>query len=107
MPSRFEPCGLTQMQAMRYGAVPVVTATGGLVDTVVDADVERGGTGFVAGRVMSEDLLAALFRAARRLRDRRRVLTLRRRIMAIDWSWRSPAADYGRLYEELVDRPRP
>jgi starch synthase len=107
MPSRFEPCGLTQMQAMRYGAVPVVTATGGLVDTVVDADADRAGTGFVAGRIMSEDLLAALFRAARRLRDRRRTVTLRRRIMAIDWSWRSPAADYLRLYEELVDRPRP
>jgi starch synthase len=107
MPSRFEPCGLTQMQAMRYGAVPVVTATGGLVDTVVDADAERAGTGFVAGRIMSEDLLAALFRAARRLRDRRRTLTLRRRIMAIDWSWRSPAADHRRLYEDLVDRPRP
>ena len=107
MPSRFEPCGLTQMQAMRYGAVPVVTATGGLVDTVVDADADRAGTGFVAERIMSEDLLAALFRAAHRLRDRRRAATLRRRIMGIDWSWRSPAADYLRLYEELVDRPRP
>ena len=107
MPSRFEPCGLTQMQAMRYGAVPVVTATDGLVDTVVDADGDRSGTGFVAGRIRSEDLLAALFRAARRLRDRRRTATLRRRIMAIDWSWRSPAADYLRLYDDVVDdRPR-
>jgi starch synthase len=106
MPSRFEPCGLTQMQAMRYGAVPVVTATGGLVDTVVDADLDRQGTGFVARRAMSEDLLAALFRAARRARDRRRLATLRRRIMTIDWSWRLPADEHLRLYRELVEGPR-
>ena len=68
MPSRFEPCGLTQMQAMRYGAVPIVTAVGGLVDTVPDADLHaKRGVGFVAQRVESTDLLAAMFRAARRL----------------------------------------
>src|SRR6056297_160496 len=72
VPSRFEPCGLTQMQAMRYGAIPVVTAVGGLVDTVTDADLRRDGTGFVAGHPTSEELLAALFRAERRARDRRR-----------------------------------
>jgi starch synthase len=104
MPSRFEPCGLTQMQAMRYGAIPVVTAVGGLVDTVVDADLERDGTGFVAGRVTSEDMLAAMFRAARRVRERRRHLTLQRRIMNIDWSWRSPAQEYSALYAELAGR---
>ncbi len=60
MPSRLEPCGLTLMQAMRYGAVPVTTAVGGLVDTVVDVDIHRNGTGFVAGRTTSEDLLAAM-----------------------------------------------
>jgi starch synthase len=106
MPSRFEPCGLTQMQAMRYGAIPIVTAVGGLVDTVVDADLDRRGTGFVAGRVAPEDLLAAMFRAARRIRDRRRHRTLQRRIMGVDWSWRLPAAEYLALYAELSGRSR-
>lgn len=101
MPSRFEPCGLTQMQAMRYGAIPVVTAVGGLVDTVSDADLHRDGTGFVAGRAVSEDLLAALFRAARRIRDRRRRSAIQKRIMAIDWSWSEPAREYLALYDEL------
>jgi starch synthase len=103
MPSRFEPCGLTQMQAMRYGAVPVVTAVGGLVDTVTDVDLHRGGTGFVAGRAATEDLLAALFRAERRVRDRRRRATIQKRIMEIDWSWRRPALDYVDLYGDLVN----
>ncbi len=102
MPSRFEPCGLTQMQAMRYGAVPVVTAVGGLVDTVIDVDLHRGGTGFVAGRTASEDLLAALFRAERRVRDRRRRAAIQKRIMAIDWSWRQPARAYVALYGDLA-----
>lgn len=102
MPSRFEPCGLTQMQAMRYGAVPVVTAVGGLVDTVVDADLDAAGTGFVARHATAHDLLAALFRAERRLRDRRRRTAMRKRIMAIDWSWEAPALDYLALYRELL-----
>jgi len=101
MPSRFEPCGLTQMQAMRYGAIPVVTAVGGLVDTVADADLHRGGTGFVAGRTSSEDLLAALFRAERRMRDKRRRVAIQKRIMAIDWSWSEPAREYVALYRAL------
>jgi starch synthase len=108
MPSRFEPCGLTQMQAMRYGAIPVVTAVGGLVDTVDDADLHRLGTGFVAGRTTSEDLLAALFRAERRVRDRRRRAAIQKRIMAIDWSWSAPARQYIELYGELaVNEPFP
>jgi starch synthase len=104
MPSRFEPCGLTQMQAMRYGSVPVVTGVGGLVDTVIDADVaRRSGTGFVAPHAAPLDLLAALFRATRQVRDRRRRATLQRRMMAIDWSWSVPAREYLALYRSLVE----
>jgi starch synthase len=103
MPSRFEPCGLTQMQAMRYGALPVVTGVGGLVDTVPDADADpKLGRGFVARRVDPTDVLAALFRAARRLADTRRRTALQKRIMAIDWSWREPAREYVALYARLT-----
>jgi len=102
MPSRFEPCGLTQMQAMRYGAIPVVTAVGGLVDTVIDVDLDRRGTGFVARRAAPEDLLAAMFRAGRGWRDRRRRVALQRRMMSIDWSWARPADEYLAIYRELA-----
>jgi len=102
MPSRFEPCGLTQMQAMRYGNIPVVTAVGGLVDTVPDADADKAGVGFVAARADPLDLLAALFRAARRVRDKRRRTAMQKRMMAVDWSWRAPAGEYLALYEELA-----
>ena len=107
MPSRFEPCGLTQMQAMRYGAIPVVTAVGGLVDTVPDVDAaERSGStvvgrGFVARSAEPNDLLAAMFRAARRVTDKRRRLALQKRIMTVDWSWRESAKQYRDLYLEL------
>lgn len=102
MPSRFEPCGLTQMQAMRYGAVPVVTAVGGLVDTVPDADDRNDGLGFVAQKVASTDLLAAMFRAGRRVTQVRRKQALQKRMMAADWSWKRPAERYAALYRELI-----
>ena len=65
MPSRFEPCGLAQMQAMRYGTLPVVTDVGGLHDTVVDVDAEPArGTGVVVSRPSELDLVDGLHRAA-------------------------------------------
>lgn len=103
MPSRFEPCGLTQMQAMRYGAVPVVTPVGGLIDTVRDLDLDpRRGTGVVASAATSVAITAAVFRAVRRLSDPRRRAAVQRRVMAIDWSWDGPAAKYAQIYRDLV-----
>jgi starch synthase len=103
MPSRFEPCGLTQMQAMRYGSIPVVTAVGGLVDTVPDIDAHpRTGRGVAARRAEPVDLLAAMFRASRRVADPRRRAPIQRRVMAVDWSWTRPAREYLGVYEDLV-----
>jgi starch synthase len=107
MPSRFEPCGLAQMEAMRYGAIPVVTPVGGLVDTVPDVDACVEGNGIVADGVSSVGLTSALFRAARLLADRRRHLPLVRRIMGLDWSWREPAAAYRELYEDVMSGAEP
>jgi starch synthase len=101
MPSRFEPGGLAAMQAMRYGAIPVVTPVGGLVDTVPDVDATPDGHGFVADDVSSVGVVSALFRAARLLADRRRHVPLVRRIMTADWSWRDPAAQYVDEYRRV------
>jgi starch synthase len=103
MPSRFEPCGLAAMQAMRYGAIPVVTPVGGLVDTVPDVDTAADGRGFVADGVSSVGVVSALFRAARLIADRRRRLPLVRQIMSLDWSWREPAARYVDEYRHVRD----
>ena len=92
MPSRFEPCGLTQMQAMRYGAIPVVTDVGGLHDTVVDVDYEAEGTGFRAPEATSVAFTSALFRASRHLSSARHRNAVIGRGMHRDWSWREPAA---------------
>jgi starch synthase len=111
VPSRFEPCGLTQMEAMAYGAVPVVNGVGGLRDTVVDDDRHPGrGTGFVADVADPAHLVDALHRALRARRDDRRWQAIRRRGMTADWSWRLPADAYGRLYRSVASgacRPAP
>ncbi len=102
MPSRFEPCGLTQMQAMRYGTLPVVTGVGGLLDTVADADAHpRHGTGFVAPAPDPTALLDAWHRALRAWSNRSRRRAIQRRAMRTDWSWVEPARSYVELYECL------
>ena len=101
MPSRYEPCGLGQMIAMRYGALPVVNRTGGLADTVVDA-AEDGGTGFVIPSLTPAGLLETLARAKGVLGTPGRLAALRRRGMRRDFSWNASALEYLRLYERLV-----
>ena len=102
MPSRFEPCGLAQMQAMRYGSIPVVTPIGGLLDTVVDADASAAGTGFVADSVDTEGLVTALCRGVRALADSERHAGIQRRGMLHDWSWVGPAQRHLVLYQDIV-----
>ncbi len=102
MSSRFEPCGLAQMQAMRYGSLPVVTDVGGLHDTVVDGDESDEGTGFVCRSVNAAGLVDALHRATRAWRVKGRRQTLIRNAMSIDWSWDAPAGSYIDLYHGLA-----
>ncbi|HFC09674.1 MAG TPA: glycogen synthase [Chloroflexi bacterium] len=102
VPSRYEPCGLAQMIAMRYGAVPVATETGGLADTVRDVDLSRRSTGFLLPEATPKALAFALRRAFARWADRRRWQALQRRGMAEDFSWDKPAQAYARLYARLL-----
>ncbi len=105
VPSRFEPCGLTQMQAMTCGTIPVVTNVGGLSDTVLDVDFNRrAGTGYVAHSVTSMGLLDAVHRAVRGWSNPRRRSAIQRRGMSADWSWAVPAQRYVDVYEELLAR---
>ena len=109
MPSRFEPCGLNQMISMRYGTLPVVRRTGGLADSVVDADTDpERGWGFVFERPTPVALWGALFRGLKAVRDGRAPL-LARRAMAVDVSWSASARRYAALMEELASEraPRP
>jgi starch synthase len=107
MPSRFEPCGLAQMQAMRYGTLPIVTDVGGLHDTVVDVDTNpREGTGVVADEPTPLALLDALHRGVRAHGAPARRKAMQKRGMAIDWSWTAPAREHLDLYQQLTDDRR-
>ena len=104
MPSKSEPCGLSQLIAMRYGTVPVVAATGGLKDTVPPYDPETGeGRGFTFQSYNGEDFLDAIQRAVKMYyEDRESFKALAKKDMETDFSWRVPAGEYLRLYRELL-----
>lgn len=107
MPSRFEPAGLTQMQAMRYGAIPVVTDVGGLSDTVSDADAAHElGNGFVAESVSSEAVAEAMRRALDAWGNRERWCSIVANGMAHDWSWEAPARQYLDVYRQVTSAGR-
>jgi len=105
MPSRFEPCGLGQLYAMRYGAIPVVHAVGGLRDTVIDpgdSELARGrGTGIRFAPATPLAFALALDRGARLFRDETVLTTIRRAAMARDSSWTASAQQYVQLYRSL------
>ncbi len=105
VPSRYEPCGLTQLCALRYGAVPVVARVGGLSDTIVDANEMALAAGVATGvqfsPVTGDSLAAALRKTARLYRESTTWRTLQRNGMATDVSWQRPARRYASLYREL------
>jgi starch synthase len=103
VPSRYEPCGLTQMYAMRYGAVPIVTAVGGLRDTVTPVrPAQRQGTGIVAEHASARELAFAMEDALTLYADAPSLHEARSRAMARDSSWTSSAAEYLSLYRDLA-----
>lgn len=107
VPSRFEPCGLTQLCAMRYGALPVVAHVGGLCDTVIDANemamASGVGTGFHFSPVTADMLAAAILRALSVWRQPDVWRRLQRNAMQTDVSWHRPAGQYAGLYRELTE----
>lgn len=110
VPSRFEPCGLTQMYGLRYGTLPLVRRVGGLADTVVDADAtalaEDRATGFVFDAAHPSALEAALARASTLYRESARWQQLMRRAMAQQYTWDAAAQQYLALYAEAVQARR-
>lgn len=111
-PSRFEPCGLTHLYSMRYGTVPVVRNTGGLADTVVDANGENLRAGTATGFHFTDVTSAALLKAARRAvhlyhTDARLWRRIMHAAMKREFAWAHSAATYDALYRQLLPRLRP
>jgi starch synthase len=103
MPSRYEPCGLGQLIALRYGTVPIVRRTGGLTDTVVEFDpARRSGTGFTFDAFAVEGLLGAVRHAAAAFRQPVLWKALIRNAMTQDFSWEASAREYVTLYGKAL-----
>ncbi|MGW1420745.1 glycogen synthase GlgA [Bradyrhizobium manausense] len=103
VPSRFEPCGLTQLCALRYGAVPIVSRVGGLEDTIVDiGEAGRDATGFKFGPVTADALAGTLRKANAAFHDKATWRRLQLSGLATDVSWRNRAGEYAALYRGLM-----
>jgi starch synthase len=100
MPSRVEPCGLNQMYALRYGTIPVVSAVGGLKDTIVD--IENDGFGFVHQNINPDEILHSIVRATSFYDDKKSFDKTRTKIMKIDNSWEVSALNYNNIYQQLT-----
>ncbi|WP_414040047.1 glycogen synthase GlgA [Acidithiobacillus sp. M4-SHS-6] len=108
MPSRFEPCGLNQMYSLHYGTLPIVHHTGGLADTVVDADDlarDHERNGFVFSVAHSDALLQAVLRAAAVFQQPAAWRQLQQQAMAGNYSWEHSALAYQQLYHRILARP--
>jgi starch synthase len=106
IPSRFEPCGLTQLYGLRYGTVPIVARVGGLADTVIDANeaalADGVATGFKFAPVTADALIDALVRATALYADQAGWQALQRRGMSRELGWSARAAAYARLYRDVL-----
>lgn len=105
MPSRFEPCGLGQLISMRYGALPIVRHTGGLVDTVSDLSPNLDkGSGFVFQAYTSKALITAVRRAIAAFGNKEDWRKAVRRVMGLDFSWQASAKKYENIYRQAIER---
>lgn len=101
MPSRFEPCGLNQMNAMRYGTVPIVSHVGGLKDTV--PDIENDGYGIVAKTIDEEGFREGIERAVALFGQKSQLTEQIEKIASIDYSWSNSAKKYADLYQSIIE----
>ena len=103
IPSLYEPCGLTQMFCLKYGTIPIVRATGGLEDTILDTGQgSRPGTGFKFGQFKAVDMIRAVRRAVETFENRERWHAMMVEAMAQDFSWDRSAKEYLALFERAV-----
>ncbi|MEM8721997.1 MAG: glycogen synthase GlgA [Cyanobacteria bacterium P01_G01_bin.39] len=103
MPSKFEPCGISQMLAMRYGCIPIVRRTGGLVDTVSHHDpMNQKGTGYCFDRYEPLDLFTCMVRASEGFVYQDRWQQLQQRAMSQNFSWVKSALEYTKIYKQVL-----
>jgi starch synthase len=102
MLSRYEPCGLNQLYSLRYGTVPIVSNTGGLADTVIDASDSKNATGFTFEPASARHFISAVQRALSSYKDKERWQELVQRGMKQDFSWAARANQYLALYKKVL-----
>ena len=102
MPSKIEPCGISQMIASRYGSVPIVREVGGLKDTIKDFGCEGGGNGYTFTNYNPNDLQYQINRAIRDYENKSEWKEKMKICMSVDFTWKNPAQDYINLYKSLI-----
>lgn len=105
MPSRYEPCGISQMISMRYGTIPVAHATGGLIDTISPTTVANPGTGFLYTPNTSGQLADAIRQAVESFHHKKTWLKIQQNAAGIDFSWKKSARQYIEAYMKLLQHP--
>lgn len=102
MPSKYEPCGLTQLYALKYGTIPIVRFTGGLADTIEKINGNNNGTGFVFKKYGVEEMMKEIKRALKLYEDKEEWTALMKNGMSKDFSWNSSAQKYITLYKKIL-----